>query len=311
MGTPETGAKKFGIWEKLELLKRGAEIGKRVRIEDMEEVMDLTAEIVMPFVKQLDKPIFPKGFPKEHCQKRGVLVFETKIITIWLQRSGEWFSIYRYPNSSKEYSYDSGISTKEIAEAILKESNRFLEESFVGRAKEVLKELPFMKNLFLYYIIPLNFVTQSFNVVEKAIEKKREQLLGLEELLGFLDEFTQSLDPLTCREKKLSLEGYSIFSDTKNGESHDTSDYFTLDDFDPFWKTVGKRAHQEEYHLNAFKRDFDSLDSLIRHLGYVIREIKDTPESCDSAEKLFGRTSGRLPLSEGEKVKIKKIIESI
>ncbi len=313
MGTPQTKTGSLEIWQKLCFLKRGAKLGERMEAGDFEEIMEMTKKIVLPFVKQLDKPIFlhaidKEDVPKNYQEKRGILMFKSEVMNIWLQRTGKWFIRYQKEGTLNFVYHE--LSSSDISENIFYTSNRFL-SNFVERARNCLEILPFLEQVFLYYILPLNFVTQSLETIKKAVDERRKQLSEIEDVFGFMSDFTQSLDPLTCRRKKLSLTEHSIFGETSRGESRDTAGYFVSGALDPFWEVARKRDNPKKHSQKNFRRQFDSLDHLIRHLMYVCSEIKETPSTNNSAKALFGRSSGRLPLSVTEIAVIKKLVESI
>lgn len=100
MGTPEKKHKvqrepmSPTIAEKIRLLEFGKGIGQGLEFEKLPDVLDEVKEIFLPLAPWLDKPIFPEAafvdcsVPKAFERKRGVRLFDSGIMDIWLERSG-------------------------------------------------------------------------------------------------------------------------------------------------------------------------------------------------------------------------------
>jgi len=320
MGTPKKKYKAQkvlvspAIAEKIRLLNAGKETGQKLGAEGLPNVLEGLRDILLPLVAWLDKPIFhdaafvdcptPKAFEK----RRGVRLFESGIVDIWLERSGKWFLRFRGSHRS-ETTYQE-MDSQQLAEILLQKSDDFLKKSL--RNVGILEGIPFLKDVASYNVMFLQFVSQCFKSVKTLIEEREKRLRIMKDWLGLLYEFNQSLDPLVGHGKEISMKGYSIFEDHSRGTSRCTADYFCPEALKPFWKVLKNRPIRSESEYRKFVTEFsfDSLGDLLQRLSWAFDEIEKTNEGAD-AKDLFGRTSGRFPFTEGEIAVLKKLVDSI
>lgn len=321
MGTPRKKYKAQkvlvspAIAEKIRLLNAGRETGQKLGDEALPDVLERIKDILLPLIPWLDKSIFPEAAfvdhpaPKALERRRGVRLFESGIIDIWLERSGKWF--LRFRGSYRPETPYQEADSQQLAEIMLQKSDNFLKWS--SRNIGILEEIPFLKNVTLYNVIFLQFVSQCFKAIKSLIEEREKRLHIMKEWLGLLYEFNQSLDPLIGCGKEVSMKGYSIFKDHSRGTSRSTADYFCPEVLKPFWKVSKERegrSADSEYKEFVSEFSFGSIGDLLQRLGWAFDEIKKTDKDAD-AKHLFGRTSGRLPFSEEEIAVLRKLIDSI
>lgn len=320
MGTPKKKYKAQkvlvspAIAEKIRLLNAGKETGQKLGAEAFPDVLEGIKDILLPLVPWLDKPIFPEAAfvdhpaPKALERRRGVRLFESGIMDIWLERSGKWFLRFR-GSYCPETPYQEADS-QQLAEIMLQKSDDFLKWS--SRNMGILEEIPFLKNVALYNVMFLQFVSQCFKTIKSLIEEREKRFRIMKEWLSLLYEFNQSLDPLIGCGKEVSMKGYSIFEDHSRGTSRSTADYFCPEALKPFWEVLKERGGRSESEYKEFVTEFsfESIERLLQRLGWAFDEIKKTDKDAD-AKHLFGRISGRLPFSEEEIAVLRKLIDSI
>ena len=301
------------IAEKIRLLNVGKETGQKLGAEALPDVLKGLRDILLPLIPWLDKPIFPEAAfvdchtPKIFERRRGVRLFESNIIDIWLERSGKWFLRFR-GSHRPEIPYQE-TDSQQLAEILLQKSDDFLKWSLsdVG----ILESIPFLKNVALYDVMFLRLVSQCFKSVKSLIEEREKRLSVMMEWMNLLGEFNQSLDPLTINREGVSIKSYSIFKDNPGGFRRYTADYFYQEALKPFWEVLKDQSRPEsQYREFVTEFNFDSLGDLLLRFGWTFDEIKKTDKDAD-AKYLFGRTSGRLPLTEEEIDALKKLIDSI
>ena len=321
MGTPKKKYKAQkvlaspAIAEKIRLLNTGRETGQKLRVEALPNILEGIRDILFPFIPWLDKTIFPEAafvdcpVPKAFERRRGVRLFESGIMDIWLERSGKWF--LRFRGSYRPETPYQETDSQQLAEILLQRSDDFLKWSL--RDMGILDGIPFLKNVALYNVMFLQFVSQCFKSVKSLIEEREKRLHVMKEWLSLFYEFNQSLDPLTSQGKEVSIKGYSVFKDHPRGFSRCTADYFCPEALEPFWEVLKERkgrSADSEYKEFVSEFNFKSLGDLLQQLGWAFDEIKKTNKDAD-AKHLFGCTSGRLPFSEEEIEILRKLVNSI
>jgi hypothetical protein len=201
------------------------------------------------------------------------------------------------------------VNSQQLAEIMLQKSDDFLKRSL--RNASILEEIPFLKAIALYNTMFSWFFSQFFEATKALIEEREKRLRIMGEWLNLLHEFSQSLDPLISQGKEILIRGYSIFRDHERGTSRCTEDYFCSEALEPFWEML-KNRHSvcSEYKEFVTEYSSKSLEDLLQRLGWIFDEIKGAGKDAD-ANSLFGRSTGRLPLTEEEIAVLKKLVNSI
>lgn len=303
------------IAERFQMLEIGKKTGQELNFEKLPDVLEGAKGILLPLVSWLDKPIFPEAefvnypAPKEFQRKRGVRLFESGVIDIWLERSGMWF--LRFRGFDRPQAIFQEVDSRQLAEIMLQKSDDFLRRSL--KEVSILEEMPFLKDVALYDTLFLRFLSQFFKTAKSLIEEREKRLRLMGEWLNLLDDFSQSLDPLISQGKTVSIKGYSIWEEHKRGTSRCTEDYLCPEALKPFWETLKSRhSVRSKYREFVTEHSFESLEELLRRLGWIFEEIKRARSRDEtSADSLFGSNTGRLEFTEEEIAVLKKLVDSI
>jgi hypothetical protein len=319
MGTPkkktvffEKAFVSLTLGEKIKALEMGKQIGKKLEYVRLPEVLDEVVKIILPVVESFNKPLadeamFASTVLPKNCQKRrGVHLFGSRFMDIWLLRDGLWFVCYHFPDKARHYQV---ADSMDLAEIILVEKEHFVKHSFQGR--DFLYELPCLNDLAFYNAVFVHVLSEFFESVEKLIKNREEKLQVLRERVAILGEFGQSLDPLVSQgEKKLKF--YEIWETTERGDYNRASSYFSSEAMKTLWEVIKKRhADWSGYRENISEYSFDSLSDLFQRIRWIVEEIERAKTvGKGDAESLWGYNSGRLPFSEEELVILKKFADS-
>ncbi len=307
------------VAEKIRLLEEGKKMSQELKVGLLPDFFGRIKDILLPLIPWLDKPIFPRAafidhsVPKVFQRRRGVRVFDSGIIGIWLERSGKWF--LRDSESDHYETVYQEVDSQRLAEIMFQKSDYFLKR--FSRDSVILEEVPFLKDIVFYNMMFVRFASQCFESVKVLVEAREKRLNIIKEWLNLLNEFGQSLDPLIGQGKNVLIKGYSIFEERKHGRrgtSRCTADYLCSEALNPFWE-VSKGRHSRypqggEYREIVSDYTSESLEELLRRLSWICDEIKETGEGAD-ANSLFGRSTGRLSLTEGEIVVLRELVNSI
>ncbi|MBL7084208.1 MAG: hypothetical protein ISS41_11365 [Candidatus Aminicenantes bacterium] len=321
MGTPK---KKYesqkelippAIAKKIRLLEAGKKMGQELKIDMLPNVFEEVRSVILPLVPWLDKPIFPEAsfvdcpVPKAFKRKRGVRLFESSIIDIWLERSGKWF--LRFCGSHRSEATFQEVDSHRLAEIMLQKLDDFLERSS-GDAG-IMEGAPFTKDIVLYNMMFMRFVSQCFESVKTLVKAREERLRIMGEWLNLLYEFSQSLDPLIGQGREVLIKGYSIFEDHARGTGRCTDDYLCSEALESFWEVLKNRnsvRSGSKYRESIAEYRIESLGDFLRRLNWIFDEVKKTGEDAD-ANSLFGHNTGRLPFTEKEMVVLRELVNAI
>jgi len=284
-------------------------------LKKLPDVLETAKGILYPLVSWLDKPIFPEPkflnypVPKEFRRKRGVRLFESGAINIWLQRSGMWF--LRFYNSGSPQSIFREVDSEQLAEVLLLYSDVFLNQSLRGR--KILGEISFLKDVALYDVLVLRLLSQFFEAVKRLLKEREERLRLMSEWLNLLDDFNHSLDPLTGQGKEVSIKEYSIFGEDQHGYHRCTENYLCPEALEPSWEALKNRySTSSEYKEFVSEHRITSLKDFLQWLGWIFEEIEHARSKGEmDAASLFGRSTGRLELAEDEIAVLKELVASI
>lgn len=301
------------VAEKIRLLMTGKRMSQELKVDMFPNVLEGVKDILLPLVSWLDKLIAPEvafadcPVPKVLEKRRGVRLFESGVMDIWLTRSGKWFLCFRGSDRPKRAHRE--VNSRQLAKIMLRKSDYFLRRSL--RNADILEEIPFLKDIAFYNVMLVQFVSQCFESVKTLIKAREERLCIMKEWLNLLHEFGQSLDPLVSHDRTVLAKGYSIFGRTRHGESRCTADYLCPEALGPFWEVLENREPEDRgYREHVTEHDLESLEDLLERIGYIFDEIKKTKEDA-TANSIFGFSSGRLPFTEEEVAVLKEIVDSV
>ncbi len=242
MGTPkkedvrQKELKSPTIAEKIRLFEIGKKTGRSVMLEKLPDILEEVKEIILPLVPLLDKQIFSGNeflgcfVPERFREKRGMCFFSPRSMIIWLERSGKWFVWLYVPKPAGNFFQEA--DSQQLAVILLQESEGIRKESLRGFG--FLEELIFFKDAALYHAL-IPYVLSCFSErVAAVLKEKEEKLRIMKERLGLLNDFTQSLDPLTNRSERITIKEYSIYRDHKHGTSNEVSGYLCAEALEPF-----------------------------------------------------------------------------
>jgi len=299
------------IAEKIRLLETGKVVSRELKVNGFPDVLEGVRDILLPLVSWLDKPIYPEIASRNYSasqrflKTRGIRLFKSIVMNIWLERSGMWFLEIHGSNCPKFQE----VNSQRLAKIILQKPDNFLDWSF--RKENLLKEASFLKDVAIYDEVIVQFVSQCFESVKVLVEAREKRLFIIKEWLNLLHEFGQSLDPLIVQGKEVSMKEYSIFRDPDDIRiNRRTADYLCSKALNPFWELLRGRPEYEEYRKNVDEVSFDSLKDLLEHIDHIFREIEEADENTD-AKSLSGHTTARLPLIKEEIEVLRKLIGSI
>jgi len=295
------------IAEKIRLLKFGAKTGQELNLEILPDILEEVKEIILPLVPWLDKPIFPKAkllnipVPEKFKRKRGMPLLESRIMDIWLERSGMWFLRFR----SFALAFHE-VSSNQLAKIMVHNSDDFL-KNFL-RDESILEEMPFLREIALYNTMVLRFLSEFFKNIEALIEEREKRLSIMKEWQNLFNDFIQSLDPLLSQEKEIAINEYSIFNENGHRTSRLTQDYLCPEVLEPFWKILKDRNSESTYKEYLDTYSLKSLKDFLFRMDCLFEDIK---KGSASADALLRTNVGRLPLTRKELAVLKELVDSI
>lgn len=322
MGTPKKNYKEQRelvsptIVEKIRLLEFGKGIGQGLKLERFSDVLDKVKEIFLPLVSWLDKPIFPEAAlidystPKKFQRKRGLRLFESDIMIIWLERSGMWFvrlnALYGLGRSRAPFRE---VDSQGLAEIIFRRSEDILK--VFRRDSNILKHIPFLRDAALYNLILLQFLSKSSEAARDLVEKRKKRLEIIDQRLDLLDEFSQSLDPITVRGGVI-LKEYWILEEESDDihKSRCTENFLCPEALEPLFEVAKAKDTDSTFVTIVDERDCEDLGDLLEKIGCMSKNVKDGAEDTDIS-LFFNNIIHRPSFSEKELAALKNLIDSI
>jgi len=313
MGTPkkkQTSKRRLvspGIAKKIRSLEFGAKTGQELNLKILPDILEKVKEIILPLVPWLDKPIFPKAkllnipTPKKFQTRRGVYLFESGIMDIWLERSGMWFLRFR----SFALAFHE-VSSNQLAKIMVHNSDDFL-KNFL-RDESILEEMPFLKEIALYDTMILRFLAEFFKNIKALIEEREKRLCVMKEWLNLFNDFVQSLDPLLSQNKEIAINEYSILQESGHGTSRSTQNYLCPEVLEPFWKMLKDRYSEFTCKEDLNTYNAESLKDFLEKMYCLFEDVKKGSASVDV---LFRTNVGRLPFTNKELAVLKELVDSI
>ncbi len=207
------------------------------------------------------------------------------------------------------------MDSKELADLLLLAENFLVREALKDpvpdRQEKLFELMPCLRDVASHYAGAW-FVGQCFETVKSALAEREERLKIMKQRMDFLQEFQASLDPIMVRGEPLPLPHYALYSKTSTGSSVAAGNYLAASSLDDFWKIIDERGARDRYFTLGENDSVDSLKKLLEMVIYMNYKIS-TAESQhrDTAERLFGDNSGRLPFSPGEIVALQRVVESL
>lgn len=327
MGSPET--KKEGtsdtlsapsIGDKLGLLNLASRAGQELNAGRIEELLEGLKRIVLPMVRWLDKPLSEQGslkwvkIPPDWQRKRALLVYDKNRLKLALTRTGEWLA---YFHKDKEVGLGR-LESLELANLLFDRLDDLIPELvFLAIEKtwrEGLVNMPFLSGL-LRRVAFIQFMLECRRTIDTLIVQQEERSRLMRARVDLLADFSHAQDPLADGTKKAELPDYAIYEDHERGTSNQASPYLTSEALEPFWKFFRGYWSPNEtkgYRLVSGPLQLKSLKCLVERVGYILEEIEFAKSrDLTDARKLFGYSSGRLPLSEAEIAVLRALVESL
>lgn len=321
MGTPKRKFVEFEkvfespkLGEKIRLLEIGKKTGKSLNFGKFSYVLEDAKKILFPLVEWLNKPLSSEAMfannplPKVYQNRRGVHLFGSFFIDIWLLRSGMWFVRIR--------DYDKRWILREmdcfqLATIIIDRREDFLKDSL--RGKDFLDEFPFLKEIAVYNAMFVHVLSCFFKSVEELVIKREEKLRVMREWLELLGDFGKSLDPLISQGKREALKHYEIWEETERGVYSRTQTYFSHGALKPFWEIIEKRMQDGSgYKESIGTYSAESLFDILQRIGWAVGDIEKAESMGKTdAESLWGYNTGRLPFTEEEMAVLEEFAKSI
>lgn len=323
MGTPKRKTVDFEkvfespeLGEKIRLLGIGKEIGKALNLEKLADVLEETKEILLPLVEGLNKPLLSEVvfknniLPKIFQKKRGVCLFSSSFIDIWLERAGIWFLRVR-ARGCNEGRILQEADSRQLAEIMIQRRDDFLEDSL--RSAGFLDEIPCLKNVAFYNAMFVHVLSRFFKSVQDLIKKREEKLRVMRGWLELLGDFGESLDPLFSQGKRAVLKEYEIWEVTDHGNHNCAWSYFSPGALKPFWEVIEKRERERSgYKEHASEVSFRTLKEFLERMRYLFEKIAGARYvGKTDADSLWGCNYGRLPFTEEEMAVLEKFTSSI
>lgn len=321
MGTPKRKTVVFEkvfevpeLGEKIRLLEMGKETGKSLNFEKLADVLEEAKKIILPLVEWLNKPIASEPYfvnnplPKNFQNRRGVHLFGSYFIDIWLERLGMWFLRLRDP---KEMRILHEVDSRQLAKIMVNRRDDFLKDSL--RGKNFLNEIPCLKGIAFYNAMFVHILQEFSKSVMIHIKKKEEKVRVMREWLELLSDFGQSLDPLIGQGKRAILANYEIWEETGRGNYNCAWSYLSPDALKPFWEVIEKRMRERsDYKEHASEYSFGSLFDILERMGWIVEDIRKAKSiGKGDANSLWGYNTGRLPFTEEELAILQEFVESI
>jgi hypothetical protein len=304
------------LGERLRLLEIAKEAGKRMSLLDLSAILEEAKKILFPLVEMFSKPISAEShfinnpLPANFQNRRGVLLFDSGFMSIWLERTGKWLVRIRVP-LSVEGRIIREFNSQQLASLVFERRDDFLKDSLKGR--EFIEEIPCFQRIAFYHAMFVHLLTEFFNSVKELIRKREEKLRVMRAWLELLGDFGKSLDPLVSQGKKAELPNNEIWETTDHGVHNYVSSYFCSSALQPFWQVIKKRERNiSVYKEHSGKYSFESLFGILERMLWTVEDIrKARTDGRISAEKQIGYNSGRLPFTEGEMAILKDFADSI
>ncbi len=278
MGTPKRVAapaepKHPTVSEKEQLFKLAGERRKELNLKPLPLILEAMRGILSPLVPWLDVEL-----PPQLCEPRrgrAMLVLDGSghrgFPTLMLERSGKWVVKKGFWEDLSIHRMDSD----ELATLIVKENDSLLGFSANGGGRRVAEEVGFLRDIVLYDSI-LEMMSECGKTVARALREREERIQIMQEQLGLLRDFRQSLDPLLAAGSGVELKEYSIFSHDSHGSTRYTGGYLSVDDLKPFWDHLGSRATAGSYEQFLSCLHLSSLSRFIEIMAFSAREIAET-----------------------------------
>lgn len=287
------------LGDRIRLLEFGKETGKALNFAKLPDVLEEVKKILLPIVESLNKsiafePYFANNpLPRNFQNRRGVHLFESRFMDIWLERSGRWFVRLRAADGGRILKEADSL---QLAEIIIERQNDFLKDSL--RYKNFLDEIPCLKSIAFYNAMFVYVLKEFFKSADEVIRRREEKTRVMRDWLELMDDFGKSLDPLVSQGKKVDLKDYGILEETERGIRNCADLYFTSKALKPVWDVIEKHhGGRSGYTEHIGKLSFRSLFDIIQRMGWIVESME--------------RADGRLPLTEEEMAVLEEFIGSI
>lgn len=285
-----------------------------------EKLMEIM-EVLLPLARELDKPIFAKdgefGWlnpPEPFRKTRGMRLFSTNFLGIWLTRYGRWFVYFRIGPSREDQAYQE-VDSGRLAEIIAQKSLELMSRS--NRRVVNVNDLSlglFAEGAEDYQGVVLRLFNEFYRRAQELIEERAAKLRLMEERVNFFGDYVEALDPLRGREKRLTLKTYALFCRSKRGSSRRSADYFCPEALAKMKEIVVQRQlDPADYEDFISERGFESLESFIAFFADVFSQI-DAGRACGTKgpEAIFDLYSNaRVPFLPEERKVLEELLGAL
>ena len=322
MGTPKRKVVVFEkvfespkLGEKIRLLEIGKETGKALNFAKLADVLEEAKKILLPLVEGLNKSLSSEvvfinnPLPEIYQKKRGVHLFGSNFMDIWLERSGMWFLRLRGLDGKRILRE---ADSRQLAEIMIQRRDGFLKNFLSLRGAGLLDEIPYLRNIVFYNAMFVQVLSEFFKSAEDLIKKREEKLRVMREWLELLGDFGKSLDPLLSQGKRAVLKSYGISEETERGASNYACSYLNAEALKPFWQVIKKRGGERCFKEDISEYSFESLFDILRRMGWIVEDIEKAKSMGKTdANSIWGCNTGRLPFTEEELTVLKEFVSSI
>ncbi len=335
MGTPETKAKRKqnfqpvvrppSVAQKIDLLDFMRKAGSLLDTQNLTGVLDGVKMILSPMVQWLDKPLcelsgFSQGGAATARNRRAMLVYDGcgkgngRFLSFALERSGAWyvnlFDVEEKRAIRKVGSFD-------LAKLMLARIDSLIEypmdELMASEGEEAFGAGLGLARRVLCSTALVGALMECKKTVQKTFKEREERERILRAWFDLLSDYTQAADPLLARGIAISTPGCCIFHEA----SRSTNTYLSAEALQVFWDVLAKRTSKDGYHAQDESRSRRSLEEFVDFLTYLLGDIKKGREVVagydkkEWAQRLFGFSSGRLPLTSEEKALLGELIGGV
>lgn len=322
MGTPEEQVflNEINFGERLRLLQKAADIGRRLGLKDLAELLEELKSVIWPLVQWLDKPVWRgqlADFPTSAKFKkaRGLFLLRRPGAIVWLQRSGQWL-VWDDFGPRETYHKYLEFDSAGLAQLILENPKMFFSRSY-NREKVFLQEVECLREAAVYNDLVLRLLGECFERIDKELKNREARYATIRQRLAVLGDFARALDPLACQPNKVKLPYFSIDYYGGKGVHRVASNYFSAEALKPFWEAISQSSQSGHREKTDYKQceSCVPMDSLKRLLGCVCNDVEEVgtakKHGKETPEDLLSFNSGRLPLIKKEREVLAQIADSI
>ncbi len=170
----------------------------------------------------------------------------------------------------------------------------------------------FLKKIAYHYAF-IWLVSEFSKSIEKQISEREDRIQIMRQRLQVINGFNEALDPIATKGKPIQITEFAIFEENEHGTHRATGDYLAESVLEEFWKIARERiALGDKYVPYNSTLQLSLLSEFFSRIGHQLSEVKDAQTyKNNDVKSLFGCTSGRLPISNGEIEVLKSLVRKI